>query len=119
MDIKREPVYTPTFTPTTTLTLRPRRHDPDVPRDVEDDIREHLLHLNDPNWDFNGSETSTLSGDTVALEHRHRYPDDVHIGPSIGTAPSDIDTESRADSMYGKSEARLKSRSEIYDDHEE
>lgn len=102
-----------------TLTLRERRTNPDVPRDVEEDIREHLLHLNDPNWDFGHSETSTLSGESVELEHKHNFPPDVHIGPSIGTAPSDFDTESRVDStLYGKSESPLKGRSE-FDDYEE
>ncbi|OCB84030.1 OPT oligopeptide transporter [Sanghuangporus baumii] len=101
------------------MTLRERRTDPDVPRDVEEDIREHLLHLNDPNWDFGHSDTSTLSGESVELEHKHTFPSDVHIGPSIGTAPSDFDTESRADStLYGKSESPLNVRSE-FDDYEE
>ena len=106
-----------------TLTLRERRTNPDVPRDVEEDIREHLLHLNDPNWDFGHSETSTLSGESVELEHKHNFPPDVHIGPSIGTAPSDFDTESRADSTYeprSSASSRLRMRAaDTCDEYEE
>ncbi|KAH8113799.1 OPT oligopeptide transporter [Phellopilus nigrolimitatus] len=93
-------------------TLTRRRVDPDVPEDVDTDIQEALLHLNDPNWDFGPSDRSSLSGESFELDHKHKYASDVDIGPSIGTAPSDFDTESRVDSAYERtSDSRLHMRS--------
>ncbi|EJC97675.1 OPT oligopeptide transporter [Fomitiporia mediterranea MF3/22] len=116
MDQKSAPAYVPT------LTFTRRRTAPDVPSDVDDEeVKEHLLHLNDPNWDFSGaSDVTSLSGESFELDHKHKFASDVHIGPSIGTEPSDFDTESRADSMYRSSESRLHMRSsDAFDDYED
>ena len=113
MDRVEAPPYSP-------HSLYHRRANPDVPEDVDTDVKEALLHLNDPNWDFGSSETSSLSGDSFELDHKHKYADDVHIGPSLG--PSEFDTESRTDSTsaYGGKSDRMHLRSsEVFDEYEE
>ena len=110
-----EQKFIPLSTPTSSLVHR--RSMPDVPEDIE--AQEALLHLNDPNWDLHSSETISLSDASFELDHKHRYPDSIHIGPSIGTAPSDFDTESRADSRIADSEARLHIRSSDAFEYEE
>ena len=102
---------------------------PDVPTDVDADIEEALLHLNDPNWDIHDhgrssfSDTSSLSGQSFELEHKHKFASDVQIGHSIGTGPSEFDTESRADSAYenrSTTSSRLRMRSaDAFDEYEE
>lgn len=110
-----EQKFIPLSTPTSSLVHR--RSMPDVPEDIE--VHEALLHLNDPNWDLHSVETVSLSDASFELEHKHRYPDSINIGPSIGTAPSDFDTESRADSRMAESEARLHIRSSDAFEYEE
>ena len=73
-----------------TLTLF-RRHSVDVPEDIDD----VLEHLNDPNWDFN-PPSPTLTG-TSYDEHKMK-----EVEPSRYSS-SDFDTESHAESSYGKS----------------
>ncbi len=91
------------------LTLLRHRSSPDVPSDIDDD------HFNDPNWDYESVAASTpLSADSFELDHKHKYASSINIGQSIGTSPSEYDTESQADS---RSEARLNIRSsEIYEE---
>ena len=87
--------------------LTRRRVNPDVPEDVE--VEEALLHLNDPNWDCSSAEITPLSDDSFELDHKHKYASSIDIGPSIGTAPSDFDTESRADSRSTNSRLQMRS----------
>ena len=80
-------------------TLRQRnRSEPDVPEDVA----VALLHLNDPNWDFDGSDTSSFT-ETLAMSDKdpsikRDYASSFDMGHSITTRTSDYETESQADS---------------------
>ena len=128
MDYKSSspPAY---LSPLTASTRQRRTFHPDVPTDVDADIEEALLHLNDPNWDIHAhgrssfSDTSSLSGQSFELEHKHKFASDVHVGHSIGTGPSEFDTESRADSAYenrSTTSSRLRMRSaDAFDEYEE
>ena len=108
-------------------TPRRRTHHPDVPTDVDAAEQEALLHFNDLNWDVHGhgsgSDTSSLSGQSFELEHKHQFSPDVKYGHSIGTGPSEFDTESRADSAYehrSSASSRLRMRAaDSYDEYEE
>ncbi len=66
--------------------LRHRYSVPDVPEDVEDEL---MLHLNDPNWDFE-AESSTVSISTDGVVHK-RWSKSSGMG--VGT-----DTESQISS---------------------
>lgn len=95
------------FVPLGVPTLIHRRSQPDVPEDIE----EAYAHLNDPNWDLHSIETtsSPLSDQSFELEHKHKYASSINIGHSIGTGPSEFDTESRADSRTTESRLHLRS----------
>lgn len=88
-----------------------RQSRPDVPEDVE----EALMHLNDPNWDLSSNDTASLSDISFELEPKGgKYPSSIMIGHSIGTGPSDFDTESRADSRASESRLHIRS-ADVYD----
>ncbi len=82
--------------------LRQRKALPDVPQDVA------LLHLNDPNYDFETYETSTISDDSFELGEKRRYTGALSIGHSVGTGTSDFDAESQAES---RTDSRMHIRS--------
>lgn len=84
--------------------LRHRKSLPDVPQDVEI----ALLHLNDPNYDLDSIDTCSFSDESFELEDKKRYTGALSIGHSIGTGPSEYDTESRVDS---RADSRMKIRS--------
>ena len=73
--------------------------------DVPEDVAVALLHLNDPNWEFD-SETSTISSDTLELgeksptspSSKHHYASSFDMTHSIRTRTSDYDTSSQVDS---------------------
>lgn len=67
-----------------------RRHVPDVPEDVE-----LMEHFNDPNWDYR-PPSPTLSTESIDLDQKEKRAD------SSRHSTSDFDTESNADSSYGK-----------------
>lgn len=79
--------------------LRQRnRSEPDVPEDVA----VALLHLNDPNWDFDNSDTASFT-ETLELSEKDAsikrgYASSFDMGHSIVTRTSDYETESQADS---------------------
>ena len=74
--------------------LRHRKSLPDVPRDVT------LEHLNDPNFDYETYETSTIDNDIGFELGEKRHHDGVlSIGRSVKTvATSEYDAESQAES---------------------
>ncbi|TDL28758.1 OPT oligopeptide transporter [Rickenella mellea] len=82
--------------------LRQRKALPDVPQDVA------LLHLNDPNYDFETYETSTISDDSFELGEKRRFTGALSIGHSVGTGTSDFDAESQAES---RTDSRMHIRS--------
>lgn len=76
--------------------LRARnRSDPDVPEDVA----VALLHLNDPNWDFDGSDSSSFTESVLTSEKDSKhYASSIDMGKSSHAGTSDYDTESQTDS---------------------
>ncbi|EKM60787.1 uncharacterized protein PHACADRAFT_246918 [Phanerochaete carnosa HHB-10118-sp] len=68
-----------------------RRTVPDVPEDIDD----VLEHLNDPNWDYR-PPSPTLSTESIDLDPKEKgFISSRHSG-------SDYETESNAESTYGK-----------------
>jgi hypothetical protein len=71
--------------------LRHRQSVPDVPEDIEDELRRHF---NDPNWDFHAnSSTASISTDSDGLEPKRWSKSSTYMGAS-----SEIDTEMMQDS---------------------
>lgn len=72
--------------------LTQRRNVPDVPEDI-DDVMEHF---NDPNWDYR-PPSPTLSTESIDLDRKEKgfITSSRHSG-------SDFETESNAESSYGK-----------------
>ncbi|KAI0321348.1 OPT oligopeptide transporter [Amylostereum chailletii] len=90
--------------------LRHRRSLPDVPTDVDDD--ELLLHLNDPNYDLDGTSASDTYYDASSEpSEKGRYP-----APSSGyiDGTTDIDAESQVSSSWRGSKPEL--QKEEYND---
>lgn len=72
------------------LTSLFQRHVPDVPEDID-----MMEHFNDPNWDYR-PPSPTLSTESIDLDHKEKRAD------SSRHSTSDFDTESNAESSYGK-----------------
>lgn len=71
--------------------LRHRQSVPDVPEDIEDELRRHF---NDPNWDFHAnSSTVSISTDSDGLEPKRWSKSSTYMGAS-----SEMDTEMMQDS---------------------
>ena len=74
--------------------LTQRRNVPDVPEDIDD----VMDHLNDPNWDYR-PPSPTLSTESIDLDRKEKgFISSRHSG-------SDFETESNAESSFGKTAA--------------
>ena len=71
--------------------------------DVPEDVAVALLHLNDPNWDFNGSDTASFESSSFIFDDGRSTPppkfsssfDMSHMSKA---GSSDYDTESQTTS---------------------
>ncbi|KAI5124408.1 hypothetical protein M0805_008292 [Coniferiporia weirii] len=77
-------------------TLRTRRHyEPDVP----EDIAVALLHLNDPNWDFNSSDTASFETDSFDVDEKGtsipKFSNSFDMSRSSNVGMSGYDSESQ------------------------
>lgn len=92
--------------PSLNLPVLGRRSNPDVPEDI---VKVALLHLNDPNYDLSSLDSDSTRDSFEMDDKHHHYGGHLSTGHSIGTSPSDYDTESRADTRSVDSRMHIRS----------